>query len=65
MFYVLSDDIKLSKVLLQGKVNDEVCIKFPGSGSHRRPGNGLRNDVFKPTTYLNGIYTNIAIYKIQ
>ena len=46
MFYVLSDDIKLSKVLLQGNVNGKVYIKFPGSGSQQRPGSELQNDIF-------------------
>ena len=43
MFYVLSDDIALSKKLLQEKIDSNFYIKFPGDGRNNRPGNIILN----------------------
>ena len=41
MFYVLSDDIVLSKQLLKEKINANFYITFPGDGRNNRPGNSI------------------------
>ena len=38
LFYVLSDDIETSKILLEEKIKEDYPIKFPGNGIDHRPG---------------------------
>ena len=65
LFYVLSDDIETSKILLEEKIKADYPIKFPGNGIDHRPGMiTYRNQVLHRGRLLVKLMHIIAKYLI-